>query len=140
MHDKMKDLPTPETDRLLLDTEQQQLMLQFHLEQDFIALQSHTYFSTEGPGRSWKNLDKLSKDEFCAIFPKVRSNVILVLKDTKMPQAITLQHRLNNDVLPNTMDFLIELTTQTPFNQWCDQNLQKKFATPVSCSKLTRQV
>ena len=65
-------------------------MLQFHWEQDFIALQSHHFFSTEGPARSWKYLDELSVDELAAIFPKVGSNVILILKDTELSQAVAL--------------------------------------------------
>ena len=123
MRERTEKLPTLDTSCPLVNSEQQQLMLQFRWEQDFICLQSHQFFHTEGPARNWKGLDKLKTDELAAVFPKAHSNVVLVLKDREISQAVDLQHRLNRDLPPNRFDLLIDTTSQTPFSQWCDQAL-----------------
>ena len=64
-----------------------------------------------------------------------------MMKDTKVAQAIPFHHKLTTEMAPHQVDFfLIEMTTQTPFNQWCDNTLQKMFATRVSFSTLARHV
>ena len=115
-------------------------MLQFRWDKDFTCLQSCQFFDTEGHAQNWQGLDKLGIDELSTVFPKESSNVVLVLKDTEISQCIELQHRLNRDLPPNRLDMLVEVTTQTPFSQWCDQVLQKMSATPVSFSRLTGRV
>ena len=46
-----------------------------------------------------------------------------MLKDTELSQVISSHNRVTKEPPPNRVDFLVEGTTHTPFNQWCDQAL-----------------
>ena len=55
-----------------------------------------------------------------------------MLKDIELSQATSVHNKLMNEPPPNRMGFLIKVSSQQPFNHWCDQALQKMSATRLT--------
>ena len=123
----------------LIDSEQQLLMMQFNWLQDFVVLQATAAFSTDGSPKSWKGLTNFIDDDVSQHFPNSHTNFLLE-RDTEVTSCVKTANFLYTRLRPKHIDFLVDLTHQHNFPQWCDTQLQHSSCTPQSFSRLSRQL